>query len=1411
MDPQIEKLVTALMRLGTQIPAIKNEILSLTDAFANMKTAGKTISDMGNEIEEARRIADKYYREGTKKQGDYATSIMKTTSAMQAQMRALNSGPTGTQQPVGGAPKNAMFPSSMYTFGTVTPSSPGINHSPDALARAAKAAAEEIRQQYSLTDEEFKDFIVTIDQATGRLLVQKDVVQDLGGGMSQTYRATATADPFTVRITQYSAAQQAFMDQAGGMERAESMLARHGLTINNVTGYYKELGQNVATFSVTASDGISKAMGSIDQFGNATLEASRNAQTFMQNIGRNISKVIEWSVATGLVYAAMNQVMTAAGEMREIEETMADIAIATGASADELQRYYDAALEVANITGVDVTETLEAQAKAYRAAGDSADQFRTANTLLRDSMILARLGGMDQTKALDTLVAALRQSGHSLEEGTALLDKWVKTTQNAGVSIEDLAESFAITADVASTVGVDVDQLNGLISVLAEKTTLSSTEIGNAVRTMFSNITADEAVSTLQEFGIAVRNVEGEMRGWMDINQDIVDLMNSGVLNDEQINKLANALGGGSRRGPQLIALWQNFNRANEIAAESMSADGEAAAAMEIKLENLQAAINELNNAFNELAQALGFQGGFLEMMTKGIEVATEFVRAVTGIAKSFEDGASSIALFSVAYMGLARVMGNVNPNSPFLQNLQFGGNRGMANAGMNFGGVSGTGVANYLGQQPTSWHQRGVQGMAGPAMAIVGGEIARGIANNESIDRVGARVGATLAGAFVGNMILPGAGGVVGAFMADTFVNQIQSKEDAIRALTTGEAQTTAQINEAINAAFGSQMFDPFKVVQSEDRRNYTDYELGEILAKAIQSGAFGAVSTNQARLDRAYGGGEAQLDEFTSRGLSEEEARLAQQMTHLLTTDNAEIFIEAWGKLQAQMKNDADRMEEATRMGSVSTEQIQFFLSNQKYGKELGSSADAQRLDAANQASLTGSEEYLKQVAALSQIQTLTAAVSAAQDKLNLSTKEYLDLSDILLNATEEERERIVALTSEINELQDQLAARPSGRGGVDQTAIEMSSEMRDLQNQLNELLRISEEYADIRDARDSYRSYTEGPTDSEGNRMTRSESGFSKALQEARAAQDEYAEYLGIDPDDLAKSVTDPLIIAFEDGYTTVEGLTSDFSQFFMDRMKENAEAVKEMMGFAFRDLKDVSSSVIDSPMFRERLAYYENLMKEFQPFGYEEDNQNVGLRLENNQTRVLNTNMTALNMVLEELVEVEKKQLEGVWNLPGGATAFVPITSLFYQQQQGGKGEMGGGTDPYNTGIVIDEAASVMLQAAQLQFDAAQAVRNNDSARWEALGEKHRRDMEASRNHDSERLNRYGEYYQRQDNSDDNVGGGGHRKTSSVNVNIQPQHIRINLNGRQIAEATAQHQSRQLNTRLRSNGKRSAVVA
>jgi len=122
------------------------------------------------------------------------------------------------------------------------------------------------------------------------------------------------------------------------------------------------------------------------------------------------------------------------------------------------------------------------------------------------------------------------------------------------------------------------------------------------------------------------------------------------------------------------------------------------------------------------------------------------------------------------------------------------------------------------------------------------------------------------------------------------------------------------------------------------------------------------------------------------------------------------------------------------------------------------------------------------------------------------------------------------------------------------------------------------------------------------------------------------------------------------------------------------REKAREKEAGSDFAFRRLKDV-----DPSQFGQLQALTQMYNAMLTRLGSPEEEKNINLLLgEQNVFKQLTGRMSALQLALEDLTKVEKAQLSGTWNLPSGATALVPISSLDIQRWNGQGG--GGGMTP-----------------------------------------------------------------------------------------------------------------------------------
>jgi TP901 family phage tail tape measure protein len=407
-------------------------------------------------------------------------------------------------------------------------------------------------------------------------------------------------------------------------------------------------------FAMRDADGVMhRATVTTDKYGNVLQDMSTRFRSFFSTVGRDIVKVLQWGIAAGLVYGSIRKFNELIKESIEIQTRLADVQVALGRATTNINTVFETSATVARQFGTEVAGVIDGYLLAYRAAGqysDEAERTRVATELLADSMMLAKLSGMSQAQALDHLTASLRQLGMPLTDGSILLDKWVAVTRIANVDLATLAEGFAIMGGAAEGVGIDIDRLNAIVAAFAEATQYSGTEVANAIRGFVAGFQSEQVGEAISRYGIAFRDVNGDMLDFTRVLDDIADRFQRGIISEEQLSEIANVMGGGWRRGAQLMSLFRNWGRVADIYTVSLNASGDAEEALAIRMDTVQTALTNMKNAFSELARALGMQGGFLDLIQKGVEFLTGIIDSITDLTKTLGKAIPVITAFALAW-----------------------------------------------------------------------------------------------------------------------------------------------------------------------------------------------------------------------------------------------------------------------------------------------------------------------------------------------------------------------------------------------------------------------------------------------------------------------------------------------------------------------------------------------------------------------------------------------------------------------------------------------------------------------------------------------------------------------------------------------------------------------------------------
>jgi len=190
-----------------------------------------------------------------------------------------------------------------------------------------------------------------------------------------------------------------------------------------------------------------------------------------------------------------------------------------------------------------------------------------------------------------------------------------------------------------------------------------------------------------------------------------------------------------------------------------------------------------------------------------------------------------------------------------------------------------------------------------------------------------------------------------------------------------------------------------------------------------------------------------------------------------------------------------------------------------------------------------------------------------------------------------------------------------------------------------------------------------------------------------------REEAEKIVAVRKDELDMSL---LLIRSQEGLNYAQGLEAAHLQDALREMEKKEQ--EKQSSFQFRRLKD-----IDPSQFGQLQGLTQMYDKFLTNIGSPEKQMNINLLLgEQNTFKTMNARMTALQLALEDLTKVEKAQLSGTWNMPSGATALVPITSLDLQRWNKSGG---GGIDPAALAALLgatnnsgDKVATAMGTAA-----------------------------------------------------------------------------------------------------------------
>ena len=1003
-----------------------------------------------------------------------------------------------------------------------------------------------------------------------------------------------------------------------------------------------------------------------DQMGGySNVPVKRQSQSFTQGVGKDIGDLLKWSLAISAIYGPINAASTAIAGMVENETKLADVSIALNSNLADTGKVFSDVYTAAQKSGESVSLVIDAFGAAYTAAGritDGVDRYNATIGLLDDSLALSKLSTLDQAQAIDVLTAALYQTGDAnasnaekLSRGKDLLDQWILVTKNASVTVETLATGVAVLGDTAETAGLSLEQLNALVATISEVSLSSGKETANIAKALVGNYQQPSAVKELNRLGIAVVDTTGKTRQFLDVMKDVAGMRTTGLIGNEDFSRLTLALGGGGiRRQADVAKFLENFGRMDQLVKiQEAGAGGETAAALAKKMDTVQTASTKLQNSLLNLAQTFGTEGGLLDVFSStlslGSDVADVFDKIASAVGKV---GplllAAGLSSFMLGQGGLAGATSKLatNVTGPLANRFGFtgtGAGMGLASTltGQQsiFGGMGGYGTGMNFGARMTTL----------PTLAAIGLPAAQNFKSGDS-----AEGWANIAGGTLGAMLSGPIGALAGSAIAEAFVRTTMTYDSAFVDLFAGKVQPPEQLTKPKDKPLEDVLSDVYKEIGGGNELvGKFKAWIEELRVRQVSIGgetptdwrAPGSYATTDAAALALLEKTNPQAAKSARFALSRAGLTPESYETGLVKKQKEIATPQTLGYLGSLQKTESDKL----KLGVIS--------------------GDIKQSDYANrlQSISAFGTQATKWMAAL------TDESGNVSDAFSSDEEAYKSFLSVISSGNQETINGINATIAEISALQDQI----DNWDGVADIKLTVNGENVDvgigaaksaLQNLQTDILPATIINAQQQAIRDEL---TRSIVPVYGGNVN------PQPKADLEVVNKEYQAAFSTLYSDLTEAEKRALIAGFEPFkvlvkeagnvfYETISGKSKElWGEMFQEAQKRGTIASPSAdLGLGFSAL-DVTSGQL-----KKAVSQANNLTGQLVKKGYKANVEDTLIATSDNQISKQHVDMKILQYILQQILDTEKKQLQGVWNLPEGASFWVPLQSIIDDYKGGG---------------------------------------------------------------------------------------------------------------------------------------------
>ena len=371
-------------------------------------------------------------------------------------------------------------------------------------------------------------------------------------------------------------------------------------------------------------------------------QSIKRTNKLVEEFRQTFENTVKWGISSGLWNTMLSSTQQAYYYVIDLDESLNNIRVVTGKSADEMSRFAKEANKTAKELAVSTKAYTEGALIYYQQGLDS----ETVKTLTDITAKTSNVTGQSMETVSEQLTAVwngYQVANQAAKEGMGVYEKYVDKMAAVGAAtaadLEELATAMSKVASAANSMGVGFDELSAQIATIVSVTRQAPESVGTALKTIYARL-GDLQVDGVDEFGVSLGTVSsqlktmgvdimdtnGNMRDMDDVMTEVAEKWNTWT--DAQKEAAAVAMAG-KRQYNNLIALFDSWGMYEDTLKTSMNAAGTLNKQQEIALESLSNKLDKMTVAAEKFYDAL-FDEKAIGSMIDGLTAILDMLGGLT-------------------------------------------------------------------------------------------------------------------------------------------------------------------------------------------------------------------------------------------------------------------------------------------------------------------------------------------------------------------------------------------------------------------------------------------------------------------------------------------------------------------------------------------------------------------------------------------------------------------------------------------------------------------------------------------------------------------------------------------------------------------------------------------------------------